>query len=293
MTTPTVSVVMTVFNGERYVRRAVESVLSQDGVDLELVIVNDGSTDSTEDILDAIDDDRVIIVHEPRIHRARSLNVAFSACRSEVATVLDADDLLLPGALATTMSYLESHPDIDVVGSIWEILIDETDAVLRRRRGQTSASGIDEIPRRDHVPFLWHGAAIRADTIRRVGGVDERLIRNVDLDLFTRIAGSGRIAAIDEPLAHIRRHEAQYFRLQRSEISSIRNRVKSQRILEQNARAALGTACRPTWRLVSSDVAHGARRRLVDALERSFPLFVRRERERRGWQYPTSHRQLR
>jgi glycosyltransferase involved in cell wall biosynthesis len=284
--TPAVSVAMTVFNGERYLRRAVESVLTQDGVDLELVIVNDGSTDSTAAVLDSIEDGRVAVVHAPRIGRARSLNLAFATCRAELVTFVDADDLLLPGALRTTVAYLQGQQNIDVVGSAWLTLIDETDEILRHRRVPVSEDEIDGILRRHRMPFYWIGAAIRADTICRVGGFDERLIRGIDLDLFQRIAGIGKLAAVDQPIAHIRHHEGQYFRMQRGEISSIRHRCASQRILQQNTRDALGSQCWPAWRLIGSDAAQGARRRFVRALERFLPLFVRHMRERQGWQYP-------
>jgi len=94
MNLPKVSVVMSVYNGEKYLREAVESILNQTFRDFELIIINDGSTDRTPEILRSFDDDRIALVENPhRLGLAQSLNKSLKIASEKYLARMDADDV--------------------------------------------------------------------------------------------------------------------------------------------------------------------------------------------------------
>lgn len=121
---PRVSVVMSVYNGEEHLREAVDSVLAQTFTDFEFLIVDDGSTDRTVEIVNGYCDSRIHLISQDH-----NEGVAFSAshgCKEATGTYiarLDADDICSPDRLAMEVEYLDAHPDIGVVGS-WVEYID-------------------------------------------------------------------------------------------------------------------------------------------------------------------------
>src|SRR5512143_3730544 len=109
---PLVSVVMPVYNGARYLRQALESALAQTYRPLEIVVVDDGSTDETPAIL-AEFGTRIRALRQPNSGSAAARNAALDAARGELIAFLDADDLWLPQKLAVQVEYLREHPDVD------------------------------------------------------------------------------------------------------------------------------------------------------------------------------------
>ena len=113
-----VALVMAVYNGEEYVQETIKSILSQTYQHLEIVIVNDGSTDSTSKILDAIIDRRVKIIHlEVNKGVANGLNVGIGQTEAEWIAIHDADDLSLPRRIEEQVDYIQAHPYVVAVGS--------------------------------------------------------------------------------------------------------------------------------------------------------------------------------
>lgn len=114
---PEVSIIMPAYNAERYIREAIDSVLTQTLADWELLVVDDGSTDRTPVILREIRDARVRILHQENQGPATARNTGLEAATRKYVAFLDADDLYLPSALADLTSYLDTHPEFDVVYS--------------------------------------------------------------------------------------------------------------------------------------------------------------------------------
>ena len=136
MSTPAVSVVMPVYNGARFVRAAIDSVLGQTFRDFELVVVDDGSTDDTPLLVEAAAraDGRVRPVPHPRnrgVVAAR--NTAVAAARAPLVAVLDSDDLAVPDRLARQVAYLADHPEVSILGGAVQ-LIDDRDRLGEIRR---------------------------------------------------------------------------------------------------------------------------------------------------------------
>ena len=122
-TNPTVSVVMPVLNGEKYLAEAMKSVLDQTFRDFEFIIINDGSTDSTEEIIQTFTDPRIVYLkNEANLGLSKSFNKGIAAARGRYIARMDADDVALPDRFEKELAFLESRPEIAVVGTaIWRI----------------------------------------------------------------------------------------------------------------------------------------------------------------------------
>ncbi|HEY2385120.1 MAG TPA: glycosyltransferase [Terriglobia bacterium] len=118
-TAPKVSVVMPVYNAEKYVTKAIDSILNQTLKDFEFIIVDDGSTDRTPAILEsyAASDSRVILHRQPNCGLIATLNRACSLAQGSYIARMDADDISLPPRLEKQVHYLEHHPEVGVLGT--------------------------------------------------------------------------------------------------------------------------------------------------------------------------------
>lgn len=140
---PKISVIMPVLNGEKYLNQAIESILNQTFTDFELIVVDDGSTDQTPEILRAYAelDDRARIVTNPEnkgIGYSRNRGVATS--RGEYIANLDADDWSMPERFDKQVNFLNQHPEISVLGTACHI-VDEN-GVQQKTVTYPSSSGM-------------------------------------------------------------------------------------------------------------------------------------------------------
>lgn len=117
-TSPRVTVLMTLYNKGRFVEDAVRSVLANSYKDLEILVVDDGSTDDGPERVGRVQDDRVkLLLTDRNAGRPTAANRGYNAARGEFIAVLDADDLMRPDRLARQVAFLDAHPDVGVVGS--------------------------------------------------------------------------------------------------------------------------------------------------------------------------------
>jgi hypothetical protein len=118
MNQPQVSVVIPVWNGERYLRQAIESILDQDFLDFELIIVDDGSTDGSATIAaEFMQDLRVKVLTQANSGVVAARNAGLLAARADLVAFLDSDDIAKPDRLTKQLTYLNAHPEIAVVGT--------------------------------------------------------------------------------------------------------------------------------------------------------------------------------
>jgi hypothetical protein len=205
--TPRVSVVMAVHDGERYVGAAVDSVLAQTFRNLELLVVDDGSTDRSAEIVRQRADPRVrLIANERNLGLAPSLNVGLAEARGEFIARLDADDVATPQRLARQVAFMDANPGVALLGSWYtEMAADGTPGAPVK------------LPTR-HWDLRWHmclyspfaHSAVswrRALVAERVGQYDERLTYSMDFDLWRRIAERLEVANLPESLLYLRSHE--------------------------------------------------------------------------------------
>lgn len=194
---PTVSVVMPVYNVERYVVQAIRSVLDQTFQDFELIIVDDGGRDNSMALCEILADHRTRIVRQANRGLAGARNTGIAQARGAFIAILDSDDAWLPTKLELHVAHLRRNPEVGVVYAP-SILIDEDGkpmGVQQRPRmgavtarhvfcGQTVQNGSAPVFRREAL----EDAAIRPSDTDRVWYFDERLRRSEDVECWARIA---------------------------------------------------------------------------------------------------------
>lgn len=204
---PRVSVIMPVYNSEQFLEPAVMSILSQTFTNFELIVVDDGSTDSSLKILRgfADGDDRVRIFSRPNTGYVIALNEMIDAAAGEYLARMDADDIALPSRLQTQVDYLDAHPDIVCVGTHWEI-IDEADRLLHVQKPPVDDETMQQAAMRGATPFCHPSIMVRSEAMRRVGSYQVDMEPAEDLDLALRLGEIGKLANIDVPLMRYRVH---------------------------------------------------------------------------------------
>ena len=126
-----VSVIMPVYNAEKYIGYAIESILKQNYSDLELIIINDQGSDKSMDIVRSYNDSRILIIdNECNKGIAYSRNRGIEAATGEYIAIMDDDDWAPEYRLGVEVEYLDNHPDISVVGGAANIM-DENNTITR------------------------------------------------------------------------------------------------------------------------------------------------------------------
>ncbi|MBI5326761.1 MAG: glycosyltransferase [Deltaproteobacteria bacterium] len=232
MNVPKVTVLMSVYNDERYVSQAIESILKQTFTDFEFLIINDGSTDSTSCILEqyAQKDNRIKVVHQENIGLTKSLNKGLKIAVGEYIARMDADDISLMHRLQRQVELLDEHSDIAVLGS-WAQIIDEKGDVVSEY-----CPALSPVLLRWRLLFgncLLHSTVMfRKDVIIRAGGYPEDCMIAQDYDLWAKLAFVAEIYQLSAVLIQYRQNKkAISFRLYDKQVeTSIR--VVQRNILE-------------------------------------------------------------
>lgn len=200
--TPKVSVVMPVYNGERTVGKAVDSILQQTFTNLELVIVDDASTDNTWSILSgyAERDSRVVLERNPTNRGvAHTRNCGLGLARGEYIAVHDADDVSAPHRLSIQVAYLDTHPQAGAVGSPAR-RIDANGRVL----STTSVPGDPQVIRALLLlqnPLIHATGTIRHHLLKQLNGY-RPYVTTDDYDLWWRLSRLAEIHTVQEPLVY-------------------------------------------------------------------------------------------
>ncbi len=208
---PVVSVIMAVYNAERYLAVAIESILIQTFRDFEFLIVDDGSTDRSPDILRsyAARDDRIRLWNEPNRGQYRAANDVLDRSRGAFVAVMDADDVALPFRFERQVEYLSVHPECVALGSRVQIIDPDGDPLREDFLRQTHEN-IDDAHIRGLGSGLCHPTVMmRRQAVLDVGKYATDLRRALDLDLFLRLVeAGGRVANLPEILLRYRAHHS-------------------------------------------------------------------------------------
>ena len=192
---------MPVRDGERFLVEAVESVLDQTERDLELIVVDDGSTDTTPELLAGVTDPRVRVLTQPAGGLTTALNAGCAEAVGPVIARMDADDVALPDRLERQLEFLDADPDVALVGG-GIVLVDEHGREFDRE----PAPAVPSLSERND---LVHGTvSMRTDVFRELGGY--RLDQAEDYDLWLRFQERHAVAAIAEPVIRYRLHPGQF-----------------------------------------------------------------------------------
>ena len=206
---PRATAFLTVYNERDAAPKAVRSLLDQTLRDIEVLVVDDGSTDDTAEVLEALGDDRVRVVRGGRLGRAGALNLAAREARGPILANLDADDAAFPDRLAEQVAFFDAHPDHVWVGSA----VDRDD----RQRGEHTTR---VYPERDAdvrrlaakcIPYCHSAVAFRKDLIDLGENYDPAVPYLIDFEFFLRAAMRGKVANLPAPLVTRTLRNESYF----------------------------------------------------------------------------------
>jgi GT2 family glycosyltransferase len=201
-----VSVVMSVFNGERFLREAMDSILGQTYRDLELIVIDDGSTDGSAEILARRqeEDPRLRVFPQKNMGLTRSLNRGVQLSTGEYVARMDADDGADPRRIECQVAFMDAHPEVGLLGTAYH----EID-------GEGRLLGTKVFPADDatlratlirHNPFFHASVMLRREVFAAVGLYDPAWPSVEDYELWLRVAARFRLANLAEPLG-IRRYD--------------------------------------------------------------------------------------
>ncbi len=225
--TPRISVLMSVYNGERYLRAAVDSILAQTFGDFECIIVDDGSTDSTPAVLGGFKDQRLrVIRNDSNLGLTRSLNRGMEVARSPLIARMDSDDICHPCRLETQWNHMGRHPELGVLGTAYHNIGRDGRPFLK-----TSFSG-------EHGFLMWYlmfqnpiahpTVLMRTELVREAGGYRAEMRFAQDLDLWLRLGTRTRLSNLSEPLLQLRHHAHSITSLHLHEQQSICARIRAE-----------------------------------------------------------------
>lgn len=197
---PEVSVVIPAFNAQKYITATIESMLSQTFKDIEVVVVDDASTDSTFSIISGIakKDKRVKVYRNERnLGTIRTLNRAIELSAGRYIARMDADDLSHPSRIEKQHAVLKAHPDVGIVGC-GLLIINE----VRSERSTIVRPGDDESLRLEMAKYTPIGAnaMIRRSVLDEVGLFDAEIGAEEELEIMIRIAGKAKLACVPDIL---------------------------------------------------------------------------------------------
>ncbi len=205
--TPEISILMSVYNGDVFLRAALESILAQTFSDFECIVIDDASTDTTSDIL------KEFVALDSRIHVFRnehnhgltaSLNVGLTHCRGHYVARMDADDIALAGRLMTQYWFMEEHPDVVASGSC----VDVIDTSGQRLGEKNLALTYEDIKSKMmfNNQFIHSTLFFRTDVLKSCGGYDETFKKSQDYELMLRLCSRFPVVNLREKLVQFRLH---------------------------------------------------------------------------------------
>ena len=212
-TNPTVSVILSVRNGEPYLKQAIDSILAQSFRDFELIVVDNHSTDDSPNIVESYDDERIILTKpEEPLHLAQALNYAASMARGEYVARMDADDVSHPARFEKQIQYMREHPEVGILGSQVRP-IDADGELITGGQYNKPESHADIACSLFFGCALWHPSVmLRKSVIDKLGWYSSPTIAGreeystEDYDLWCRASGHTKVHNLPDVLLDYRIH---------------------------------------------------------------------------------------
>tara|TARA_B100000029_G_scaffold301281_1_gene294177 strand:- start:33804 stop:34880 length:1077 start_codon:yes stop_codon:yes gene_type:complete len=232
LSNPVITVLMSVYNGERYIQESIESILTQTYENFEFIIIDDGSKDKTKELIRSYDDKRIkFFVNKKNIGLTKSLNIGLKFSKGKYIARMDADDISLPDRLEKQVNYMNINKDIDICGS-WAKTIGENFGEIRKY-----PVNHDEI--KCNLLFnniMCHSSVMMREKIFSDGKVkyDPSILYAQDFEFFARLINTYIFANIPEVLIHYRIHENQIAEKKKKEQSLIANTIITRQLNKIN-----------------------------------------------------------
>jgi glycosyltransferase involved in cell wall biosynthesis len=242
MSVPAVSVLMSVYNADRYLDEAVRSILHQSFGDFEFIIIDDGSTDGSLNILRRYEasDSRIRVISRANTGYCKALNEALALARGEFIARMDADDVSAPQRFERQLKFLRANPEVLVLGAAVD-LIDGDGRLLLRTPQPISDQEIQKDGLSGHCSIVHSAVMIRRDAMVEAGGYDVDACPSEDLDLWLRLGEHGKLANLPDVLGKYRLHTSSI-----CATNSDKQKIKSQEVSER-ARTRRGVEGSYVW----------------------------------------------
>ncbi len=230
---PSISVLLCVYNGERYIEDSLNSILQQTFTDIECVVINDGSTDRTQKILEEYErrDARIRLVHQKNMGLTKALNVGLQHCHGIWIARQDADDISMPERFAKQMAFVQENPHVGLLGTACA-LMDAQGVVYERQEVPLFITHEDlcsELNLRN--PFVHTSMFFRHDLVKTLGGYSEIYPAAEDYELWFRMSKVTKLAQLAEKL--------------------VQRRISSDMICKKNARKQRISVLRIKWEYIA------------------------------------------
>lgn len=229
---PRVSVLLPVYNGAPFLAASIDSVLSQSFTDIELLILNDGSTDNSAAIAKSYSDSRIRYFERPNMGLPATLNEGARLARGEFLFRQDQDDLSHPSRVARQVAYLDEHPDVAVLGTWARIFIDgDPAAAFRYHRHSTSYAAVAFCALFDST-FVHSSVAIRRSAFEALGGYSCDPMRQPpeDFELWSRMCRHYKVANLAEVLVDYREVATSMSRVLRQDFTERMLRISAENL---------------------------------------------------------------
>jgi glycosyltransferase involved in cell wall biosynthesis len=203
---PKVSIIIPTFNRANFIAQAIDSVLAQTYDDFEVIVVDDGSSDMTPEILVGYVDDRLVHLTQNNRGRSSARNRALTIARGEYIAFLDSDDTYLPDKLALQVSFLDNHPDVGMVYTSAACIDEEGRGIDYRYIASMSGLIYRYIAFFEPITITLPTVMARRSVFEKVGVFDESMDRFEDTDMWRRISKITYIQAMPIETCKLRTH---------------------------------------------------------------------------------------
>ena len=204
---PQLTVIIPMRNAEGYVGHTLRSVLQERTAHLEVVVIDDGSTDGSAAEVASLNDPRVRVIPGPQRGIAASVNAGLAAARAPVLIRCDADDLITPGRISAQLALLQEHPDAVAVCGGYETIDPRGRSIAVLPTGEEPADITEEL--RQGVTRTHLGTfAIRREALNQLGGARDYFVGTEDIDLQLRLGCLGAVHYVPDSMYRYRLHDA-------------------------------------------------------------------------------------
>lgn len=204
MSKPKVTVLMSVYNGERFLKEAIDSILNQTYQDFEFLIIDDGSNDGSREIIQTYKDQRIRFVNnEGNIGLTASLNKGLKLAQGQYIARMDADDVSFPQRLQMQVEFLDRNHEVALLGA-WAEVVDDNGKIINTWRYPTKDCALRwRLLTRN---CLVHSSAIYCkDKVLDVGGYNSAITYAQDYELWTKLTAIAQIRQLPQVLIRHRR----------------------------------------------------------------------------------------
>lgn len=203
MKAPAISVLTPVYNGEKYLKEAIESVLLQSFSDFEFILVDDGSTDHTQDIIASFKDPRIVYIHQQNTGNPGALNRGLFASKGKYVARLDADDVCLPERFRIQYDFMEKNPDYSMCGSCAEMMDKDGETIFISKLPETDEE-IRQVFDRENC-MVHSSIFFRTETAFRIGGYNQEIkLYFTDWLFMSGLSKQGKVYNFTRPLVRYR-----------------------------------------------------------------------------------------